>query len=312
MYTELILFIAFFIMAKYIYSNYKLSEEMFESHEHYQLVSDYFIGEKMSKRKPILWMHTSTEVNARNWQSFYSRNSTKLNQPYLQITMKSIYDACKDSFNICLVDDDVFRRLLSWNVDLEDLADPVKSHYRNLGMSMILHQYGGMFVPQSFLCMKNLIHLYHDGLSHNTMFVVENVNHTTDSREYMPDSHFMGCKKNSSIMKQWIDYQETLYLDKTAQSDILGNDWLYKKDITIVDGKYIGVKQQNGDPVPIDELLGTEPIDIPIHYGILLPQQEILSRYKYAWFARMSPEQILNSTLMINKYIIMSIKSNQI
>lgn len=87
---------------------------------------------------------------------------------------------------------------------------------------------------------------------------------------------------------------------------------MYKKDITIVDGKYVGVKQKNGDPVPIDELLGTEPIDIPIHYGILLPQQEILSRYKYAWFARMSPEQILNGTLMINKYIIMSIKSNQI
>lgn len=142
MYTEFILFIAFFIMAKYIYSNYKLSEEMFESHEQYQLVSDYFIGEKMCRRKPILWIHTSTEVNARNWQSFYSRNSTKLNQPYLQMTMKSIYDACKESFNICLVDDDVFRRLLSWNIDLDDLADPVKSHYRNLGMSMILHQYG--------------------------------------------------------------------------------------------------------------------------------------------------------------------------
>ena len=109
-------------------------------------------------------------------------------------------------------------------------------------------------------------------------------------------------------MKQWIEYQETLYLDKTAQSDIVADEWLYKKDITIVDGNKIGIKKQNGDPVPIDELLGTEPIDIPIHYGILLPQQEILSRMKYAWFARMSPKQILKSTLMINKYIIMSLK----
>jgi hypothetical protein len=254
-------------------------------------------------------MHTSREVYARNWQSFYSRNSTKLNQPYLQITMKSIYDACKDSFNVCLVDDDVFRRLLSWNVDLDDLADPIKSHYRNLGMSMILHQYGGMFVPQSFLCMKNLIQLYHDGLKNNTMFVVENINRTTNPKVYMPDSQFMGCKKNSSIMKQWVDYQETLYLDKTAQSDILGNEWLYNKNITIVDGKYIGIKKTNGDPVSVDELLGTEPIDISIHYGILIPQQEILDRFKYAWFARMSPEQILKSTLMINKYIIMAVKN---
>lgn len=34
---------------------------MFESHERHQLVSDYFIGEKMSKRKPILWMHTELQ-----------------------------------------------------------------------------------------------------------------------------------------------------------------------------------------------------------------------------------------------------------
>jgi len=310
MYTQFILFIVFFIIAKYIYSNYKLSEELFESNEHYQLVSDYFIGEKMNRRKPILWIHTSTEVNARNWQSFCSRNSTKLNQPYLQITMKSIYDACKDSFNICLVDDDVFRRLLSWNIDLDDLADPVKSHYRNLGMSMILHQYGGMFVPQSFLCMKNLIKMYHDGLSTNTMFVVENINRTTDESIYVPDIHFMGCKKKSSMMQQWIDYQEKMYLDKTAQSDIIGTDWLLQKNITIVDGKYIGVKKINGDPLTIDELLGTEPIDIDLYNGILLPQEEILSRFKYAWFARMSPEQILQSTLMINKYIIKSIQVN--
>ena len=220
MYTNLILLIVFAILSQYLYRSYKLTEELFESNEHYQLVSDYFIGEQMSKRKPILWIHTSTELNARNWESFYSRNNKKLNQPYLQITMKSIYDKCKDSFNVCLIDDDIFRRLLSWNIDLEDLAEPMKSHYRQLGMSMLLHSYGGMIVPQSFLCVKNLMDLYTQGLSKHSMFVVENT--TRDSHlddTYYPDTRMMSCKKGSLCMKQLIEYQEAFYNDKTNQPD---------------------------------------------------------------------------------------------
>ncbi len=288
-----------------------MTEEMFESHEHYLLVRDYYIGEKMNHRKPILWIHTSTEVNARNWESFYSRNTTKLNQPYLQITMKSIYDKCKDSFNICLIDDDVFRRLLSWNVDLDDLADPIKSHYRNLGFSMLLYHYGGMIVPQSLLCVKNLSDLYWNGLANNNMFVVENINKgiTHDQAPFFPDTTMMACKKKSESMKEFIDYQEELYKDKSAQSDFIGNNslWLHRKEVTLIDGKYIGLKKIDGSPIGIEELLGTSHIDIPeTTYGIYLPQKDILSRNKYNWFARMSPDQILSSQLMIAKYVLAS------
>jgi len=53
--------------------------------------------------------------------------------------------------------------------------------------------------------------------------------------------------------------------------------------------------------------LGTESIDFPAMYGIYLPQQEILNRMKYAWFARMSPLQIMESSLTIKKYIVFNI-----
>jgi hypothetical protein len=309
MYTNLILLIVFAIISQYLYRSYKLTEELFESNEHYQLVSDYFIGEQMSKRKPILWIHTSTELNARNWDSFYSRSNKKLNQPYLQITMKSIYDKCKDSFNVCLIDDDIFRRLLSWNIDLEDLAEPMKSHYRQLGMSMLLHSYGGLIVPQSFLCVKNLVDLYNQGLTKHTMFVVENTtrdSHLTET--YYPDTRMMSCKKGSLCMKQLMEYQEALYKDKTNQPDFEGNVriWL-NSNAFIVDGKDIGLKKVNGSPVLLEELLGTEHIELPATtYGIDLPQTELLSRSKYSWFARMSTDQILKSQLLIAKYMLAS------
>ena len=277
---------------------------MFESHEHYVLVSDYFIGEKMNRRKPILWMHTSTEVNARNWESFYSRNTTKLNQPYLQITMKSVYDKCKDSFNICLIDDDVFRRLLSWNIDLEDLADPMKSHYRQLGLSMILHQYGGLLVPQSFLCTRNLLDLYQN-VSHS-MFAVESINHgiTCDQSPFFPSMSMMACKKKSAKMNEFIEYQEALYKDRTNQPDFIGNTSLWlQRNVHVIDGSYVGIKKVDGTPVVIEEILGMSDLTLPSIYGIYLPQDEILSRTKYNWFARMSVKQILKSQLTITKFM---------
>jgi len=299
--TKWIILILFSLIANYIYYEYKQSEEKFESHEHYKIVSEYFL-DKGNKKKPILWIHTSTEINARNWESFYSRNSTKLNQPYLQMTMKSIYDKCKDSFNICLINDESFSSLLSWNVELNDLADPMKSHYRTLGLSMILYHYGGILVPQSFLCTKDL-----KPLSKELFFVVENHNRgvTHEQRTYFPDTIFMGCKKKNDTMKRLVDYQEELYKDKTEQSDFIGNVslWLQRQHCTIIDGSWIGIKKNDGSPVSLAELLGTSSIDLPTHYGVYFSQEEILTRPKYSWFARMSTEQILESHFFFSKKI---------
>ncbi len=299
--TKWIILIVFSLIANYMYREYKQVEETFESNEHYKLLSEYFL-DKGNKKKPILWIHTSTEVNARNWESFFSRNSTKLNQPYLQMTMKSIYDHCKDSFNICLINDASFSSLLSWNIDLDDLADPIKSHYRQLGLSMLLHQYGGILVPQSFLCTRDL-----KPLSRECFFVMENINHgvTHDQRTYFPDVVFMGCKKKNDTMKRLVEYQEELYKDKTEQSDFIGNVslWLQRQKVTIIDGAWIGIKKIDHSPVTLAEVLGTSTIELPPHYGIYLSQEEILKRPKYSWFSRMSTEQILESPFFFSKKV---------
>jgi hypothetical protein len=310
-YTQLILIIIFSLISKYIYSSYKNSEDMFESHNHYSMVSEYFIGDKMKRNKPILWIYSPPDINARNWESFYSRNQMKVNQPYLQITMKSIYDKCKDSFNVCLINDDVFDSLLEWNVNIHDISQPNKDHYRQLGLSMLLYNYGGFLVPPSFLCIHDLYDLYKSNLYDKGMFVIQDVNHgiTHDQLTYFPNVNMMGCKKKSLWMKQCVEYQEYLFLDKSGQSDFIGNVNLWcNRNVTIVDGKYIGVKKISGEPVTIDELLGTTPIPYPMSslYGIYIPQDEVLKRTKYNWFARMSTKQIIESQLMIAQYMIAS------
>ena len=124
------------------------------------------------------------DINARNWLSFYSRNSTKLNQPYLFITMKSIVDKCGESFNICLIDDDAFRRLIpDWNIDLEQLSNPSKTVFRQLGVNQLLYLYGGMSVPASTLCMRDLRPMYDQGLLTHDTFIVENINRSISANQ---------------------------------------------------------------------------------------------------------------------------------
>ena len=47
----------------------------------YKLASEFLInGDLAKKTKPFLWIHLNYDVNARCWPSFFSRNTTLLNQ----------------------------------------------------------------------------------------------------------------------------------------------------------------------------------------------------------------------------------------
>jgi hypothetical protein len=39
-------------------------------------------------------------------------------------------------------------------------------------------------------------------------------------------------------------------------------------------------------------------------YGIYIPSDEILNRRKYEWYARLSPEQVLEANVILSKYMI--------
>ena len=40
--------------------------------------------------------------------------------------------------------------------------------------------------------------------------------------------------------------------------------------------------------------------------GLYIPADEILKRTNYQWFARLSPEQIVESNILISKYLMLS------
>jgi len=265
--------------------------------------------------EPILWIPIHYEYNSRNWQSFGSRSSFNLNQPYIHLTVKSIIMHCHKSFRICIIDDSTFTKLIpDWRIDMKTVSHPISTNLRTLGHATLLSIYGGIIVPPSFLCLRDLIDLYQTGLNKSNMFVCETVdrNITSTTNDFYPNVTFMGARKESQILDDFIDFiQRTISKDYTAESVFKGefNRWcnskINKNKITLITAKLIGTSTLDGTPVYVDDLLSNNYIDFyDKMYGIYIPSYEILKRVNYQWFSRLSCQQVLKSNTIIGKYIL--------
>ena len=305
--------------ASFLYNRYKKQTEDDEGMKQYELVKKYLLNDSSlaKSKKPIIWIHMTYEVNARWWPSFNSRNSDCLNQPYIYLTLKSIIDKCGNNFNICMIDDDTFANILpGWAVDLNLVANPIKSKLRELALAKVLYNYGGVVVPNSFICFQNLIDTYNTYTSNNKMFVGELVDRNSTSQQvnFFPNTKFMGCEKENSTMKDYIAYLETMNsTDYTDESNFLGaygrwcNEKIVNGEMNLLTADKLGMKDTLGKPVTIERLMGNTYIDLPgTVKGLYIPADEILKRSAFQWFARLSAKQALASDTIISKYLVIS------
>lgn len=301
-----------------LYDKYKQKQEKKKYREDYSLVRKYLMNnEALKEGKPIIWIHLDYEINSRNWLNFGSRNTRELNENYKYITIKSIINKSNGNFNVCLIDDNSFEKLLpGWNIDLNSVTEPMKSHLRNLGIVKLLYYYGGLRLPASYLALEDLTGIYDTGLENSSCFVGELINRniTSDKSLYLPSHLIMGCQKNSEPIKELMLYMEQINSnDFTNEQDVLGlvdrkcYELVINNKINMIDGKMIGVKSKDNKPIYIDTLLGSSYINyIDNLQGIYIPDREILLRTKYEWFVRMSPKQIYESEIILAKYLLIS------
>jgi hypothetical protein len=284
----------------------------FQDNDEYELIKKYLLNDSplYGFNKPKLWVHSKYEMNARKWKSFQSRNSNDLNMPYIHLTIKSLINHCGNDFNVCLIDDETFSKLIpSWDIDLKTIAEPMRSRIREVGMMKLVYYYGGMVVPNSFLCMRNLIELYKDGISGDNPFICENKNRASTGPLFSPDTTFFGAEKNNKTVKSFIEYLKKRNTDHfNSEFEFLGDSskwWMNavkEGNVTMIDGKKIGVKTNKNKPILIDDVMGEDYLGLdPDTYGIYLPYEEILKRTKYQWFAVIGGDQLLNTNLVVAK-----------
>lgn len=325
-YVKYILTTLILIIVGVLYEKYKEHYKNDEEKNHYELVRQYLVNESSLAQSnlPILWIHIDYKINARYWPSFYSRNTTYLNQPYKYLTIKSIVDKCGNSFNICLIDDNSFKNILpDWNINLDIVSNPIKENIRKLALAKILYTYGGMLLPSSFACFTNLISMYNDGISGNcnpsctvgSMFVGELLERDgtgpVDKEDFCPSTKMMGCQKNCEMMSEYIKFLEVINAtDYTDASVFEGEDSLWcldkirQKQMTLIPSEMLGSRDINGNIITIEMLLGNSYIDLHDNViGVYIPDEEILRRTAYQWFARLSAGQAITSNTMVGKYL---------
>jgi hypothetical protein len=300
-YLKYFLYFIVLVTVGIIYDKYKQKQGLTQDQRNYELVKKYLLNDNtVLGNKPILWVHTVRDVNARHWPSFLSRNTTDLNQPYIGLCIESIIKHCGDSFNVVLIDDHSFDKLIpGWNVSIADTADPVKSHLRTLAICKLLYYFGGVVCPNSFLCLKDLKPLYDSHLKDDSGFKFCGKN-----------GLFIGSRKHSPAMRDVLNYLEALNSrDFTNEQDFLGKiDAFLSTKFASLDCKLIGKQAETGKDVLIDDLLESSYIDIADDaYGVLIPAKDILSRNKYKWFARQSRAQVLDGDLALSRYFVLAL-----
>jgi len=285
----------------------------------YNLVRKYLLNESDSlDGKPFLWIHSNHKVNARHWQSFNSRNSKRMNQPYKDLCVESVVKHCSDSFKICLIDDSSFEKIVpEWSICMDGLAEPVKGRVRKLALTKLLHTYGGMLLPNSTIVMKDLRKLYDNKVSGNKMFTGELVNRTDSNvhSRFGPSSKILGCVKGCTKMKDLSEHLEILVSrDNTDEPNFEGNINRYLRKLmsqgkcNIICGKGLGTKNKDNEVVLIDHLLEESSLKLCMCslYCIVIPDEDILKRTKYQWFSRLSHRQVFEANTQISKFMIIS------
>jgi hypothetical protein len=247
-----------------------------------------------------------------------------LNQPYLFLTVQSIINHCGNNFHICLIDDDSFAKLIpGWDISIASLAEPMKSQTREIAMLQVVYQYGGMIVPNSFLCLKNLVDIYQKGTLENKAFFMENHNRYCNvvqekrSNRFIVDVKMMGAKKHCDVIRDLIDVLKanisnghfSQHNEFEGSTQYWLKDALAKNRIVVIDGEYIGIKTKKKKPILIEDLMEENYLDIDQTrmYGVLIPSEDILTRPKYQWFAILPESEVLETRMILSKLMKASI-----
>jgi hypothetical protein len=302
----------------YLYDRYNMKQLKEREVDEYDIVRKHLLGEKtlhLEQYKPTIWVHISYERNSRNWSSFYSRNSNDINIPYVYSVLSNLIKYCSFDFNVCFVNDSSFKRLLpNWNHDLSKVSGPSQYLLRELGMSKILHMYGGMKLNTNCLVTNELKTLYDTMLSEKDMFVGELKTEGVlfSKMQTFPSHHIMGCKKNSVVMKNYCDYLSNMigrdYTDESRFSGELDkklHTYITNKECELIPAHLLGVVDGENKLVDVDRLMDNQFIPLNMNMKMLYVDLEhIKSRTKYGWFLRQSKEQILENKNVIAEFIL--------
>ena len=265
----------------------------------------YFFSElylKKSKNRK-LWLCIPYEKNSREWESFGSRTSHKLNLAYMTFCIKSIIDWCCQSYDIIIYDDTNIPALLpDTKVDLTKLSGSLLDKYRELCKLEILHMYGGIMVPPSFFMRKNIKEIDNP----NTWFVCETYNDDNVSYSNLVYStQLMGSNAENPELAKYIYFYSNELKKDFVENYNFDMNYFKKNNIPYIDGRMIGTKTRYNDKITIEDLMSNKKIILDKqHIGLYIPHEQLMKRRIYNWYCKLSEEEVLKCQVFISYYML--------
>lgn len=287
--NKIVFYTLLLLLIKYLYKKYELILISKDNDKHFSLLNNHIVN----STKPNIWIIVPNDENSRNWESFGSRKTKNLNAPFVNICIDSTIKHCHNSFNINIIKDDSFSEYIpEWKYDIKNAPYVEKVKLRKLGLVKLVYYYGGLIVPPSFKCEKDLIDLYG---GEPISFELPNKSTNNNVNEFLPSIDFFGAKKNNTLLQKLISNYE---LEENIVTNKIGN--ILKSRVVVIDGKYIGTKNKNNNIVYAEDLFKNPNLmEYGERYGVLLPFDDLIKKSKYSWFLRMNKKHIQDSNLSI-------------
>ena len=266
---------------------------------------------------PTLWIHLDRVPNARHWLSWGGRQTNFVNLPYLNLCVKTIIDRCGESFNIALIDDASFHKLIpDWNIDLSKVSARPKDNLRSLALCKVLHNYGGLLVPSSFVCLRNLKDMFYrtTGNGKCVAAVLPVKSFSGSGQEMSPSLKFLGCEKHCQGMGRICRHLELLCsksswsaLDFVRDAAEMLSNAARTGHLNLIEPEFTGVRDKHGRQIYLSRLMSDSTIYLHERsLGLYVPRNELVARLEYGWFCRMDAGQVMESKTNIGKYLLVA------
>jgi hypothetical protein len=265
----------------------------------------YFFSElylKKSKNRK-LWIHLPFEKNSREWESFGTRTSHKLNLAYMSLCIKSIIDWCGQTYDIIIYDDTNIPALLpNAQVDLMKLSGTLLDKYRELCKLEILYAYGGIMVPPSLFLRKNI-----KGIDDPKLwYVCETYNDNNVSySNLMHSTQLMGSNAENGELSKYINIYSSELKKDFVENHNFDMNYFKTNNIPYIDGRLIGTKTRYNDKISIEDLMSNKKIILDKqHIGLYIPHEQLMKRRVYNWYCKLSEEEVLKCQVFISYYML--------
>ena len=291
------------LMYKYYKKNYDMN--IIEFKKENVDIDIYFFSDLYLKKsiKRKLWINIPFQKNSRQWESFGSRSSHKLNLAYMTLCVKSIIDWCGQTYDIIIYDDTNIPLLLpETKVDLMKLSGSLLDKYRELCKLQILYMYGGVMVPPSLFLRKN-INLIDDP---KTWYVCESYNDNNVSfNNLICSTDLMGSNSENVNLAKYIDVYSNELKKDFVENHNFDMNYFKQHNIPYIDGKMIGTKTRYNDKITIEDLMSNKKIILDKkHIGLYIPHEQLIKRRVYNWYCKLSEEEVLKCQVFISYYML--------